>query len=104
MARFVRVGTRTDLPGSGAGKLLQIEGRDIALFNVGGSYYAIDDTCPHQGGPLSEGSLDGDEVTCPWHDSRFDVKTGAVTADPATEGVRSYPVRVSGDEVEIGID
>jgi 3-phenylpropionate/trans-cinnamate dioxygenase ferredoxin component len=104
MTQFVKVGTRADLPGPGAGKLVQIEGRGIALFNVGGSYYAIDNSCPHRGGPLSEGFVAGDEVTCPWHGSQFNVKTGAVTEPPAAEGVKSYPVRLSGDEVEIGID
>lgn len=104
MTRFVKVGTRTDLPESGTGKLVQIEGRPIALFNVDGSYYAIDDTCPHRGGPLSEGPLEGDEVTCPLHGSQFNVKTGAVTGPPAMQGVKSYAVRVSGNDVEIGID
>ena len=104
MARFVSVGKRADFESSGTGKLVEIEGRRIALFNVEGTYYAIDDVCPHKGGPLSEGPLVGDEVTCPWHGSRFNVKTGAVTAPPAQLGVRSFPVRVTGDDVEVGIE
>ena len=104
MARFVSVGTRADFEASGTSKLVEVEGRRIALFNVGGTYYAIDDVCPHRGGPLSEGSLSGDEVSCPWHGSRFNVKTGAVTAAPAEQGVKSFPVRVTGDDVEVEID
>jgi 3-phenylpropionate/trans-cinnamate dioxygenase ferredoxin subunit len=104
MARFVRVGTRADFEASGTGRLVEVEGRRIALFSVGGGYYAIDDVCPHKGGPLSEGPLSGDEVTCPWHGSRFNVKTGAVTGPPAQQGVKSFPVRVTGEDVEVGID
>ena len=104
MARFVRVGTKADFEESGTGKGVEVGGQRIAIFNVGGSYYAIEDTCPHRGGPLSEGTLTGDEVTCPLHDSRFNVKTGAVTAPPAQEGVRSFPVRVTGNDLEIGIE
>jgi nitrite reductase/ring-hydroxylating ferredoxin subunit len=104
MTRFVSVGTRADLEASGTGKLVEIEGQRIALFSVDGSYHAIDEVCPHKGGPLSEGPLSGDEVTCPWHGSRFNVKTGAVTAPPAQQGVKTFPVRVTGEDVEVGIE
>ena len=104
MARFVRVGPRAEFEASDTGRLVEVEGRRIALFSVGGSYYAIDDVCPHRGGPLSEGPLSGDVVTCPLHGSRFNVKTGAVTAPPAQQGVKTFPVRVTGDDVEVGIE
>ena len=104
MARFIRVGTRADFEGSETGKLVEVEGQRIALFKVGGSYYAIDDVCPHRGGPLSEGPLSGDEVTCPLHGSRFNVKTGAVTFPPAQVGVKTFPVRVTGEDVEVGVE
>src|SRR5207245_179427 len=66
---------------------LQAEGLSIALFNVEGSFYAIDNTCTHRGGPLGEGELKGDTVACPWHGAHFNVKTGAVTVPPARAGV-----------------
>lgn len=104
MARFVSVGKKADFEGSSNGRLVEVEGQRIALFKVDGAYYAISDVCPHKGGPLSEGPLSGDEVTCPWHGSRFNVKTGAVTAPPAEQGVKSFPVRVTGDDVAVGIE
>src|SRR5262249_34203705 len=63
-----------------------------ALFNVEGTFYAIDNTCTHRGGPLGEGELSGDTVTCPWHGAHFNVKTGAVTVPPARTGLRRYPI------------
>jgi 3-phenylpropionate/trans-cinnamate dioxygenase ferredoxin component len=100
MAGFVKVGTTGDLA-PGQGKMVEAGGKKIALFNVDGTYYAIDDTCTHRGGPLSEGELSGNEVTCPWHNAVFDVKTGNTLGPPATKGVARYNVRVSGDSIEI---
>ncbi len=85
----------------GSGKVVKVEGETIALFNVDGTYYAIGNTCPHRGGPLGEGSLEGNTVTCPWHGAQFDVKTGEVLAPPAALGVKSYPVHVEGEDVLI---
>ena len=78
-----------------------VEGQRIAIFNVGGTFYAIEDTCPHAGGPLSEGQVDGAKVICPWHDAAFDLKTGEVVEPPAFEGVKSYKVVVEGNDVKI---
>ena len=102
MANFVRVAAVGDVP-PGTGKCVEAGGKQIALFNVGGAYYAIDDTCPHKGGPLSQGAVEGETVTCPWHRSKFDIKTGAVIAPPAVTGVGSYRVRVSGSDVEVEV-
>ena len=74
-------------------------GKKIALFNVDGTFYAIDETCTHRGGPLSEGMLMGIEVTCPWHGAVFDVRTGSVLGPPAPKGVARYNVRVEGDDI-----
>jgi nitrite reductase/ring-hydroxylating ferredoxin subunit len=63
----------------------------------------LSDTCTHRGGPLSEGTVEGAEVTCPWHGARFDIKTGAVMRPPAGREVRSYPVRVTGADIEIEV-
>ena len=77
MADFVKV-AKTDEIVPGQGKMTEVGGKKIALFNVEGSFHAIDDTCTHRGGPLSEGSLEGNQVTCPLHGARFDVTTGEV--------------------------
>jgi len=102
MGRFVTV-ARTSEVAPGTARCIEIEGRRIALFNLDGTFYAIDDTCPHRGGPLSEGSLDGDVIVCPWHGARFRIPTGEVLSPPATQGVASYSVRVRGEEVEIEV-
>jgi ferredoxin-NADP reductase/nitrite reductase/ring-hydroxylating ferredoxin subunit len=102
MSDAIRVASAAEVP-PGSGKVVEANGRRIAVFNVGGRFHAIDDTCPHQGGPLSEGTLDGKVVTCPWHGARFDVTTGAVLRPPARQGVASYPVRVSGPDLLIEV-
>jgi nitrite reductase/ring-hydroxylating ferredoxin subunit len=100
--KFVKIGTAAEFEDVEAGKLLDAGGRSLAVFRVGTTYYAIDNTCTHRG-PLAEGMLVGEEVICPWHGAHFNVKTGAVCSPPAREGVKSYLVRVSGDDVEVEI-
>ncbi len=102
MNKFVKVATKSEIADQSA-KLLNVEGKRIALFNLGGEFYALDDTCPHASGPLSEGSIEGEDVECPWHGSRFNIKTGEVTAPPADENVPRYKVRVTGDDVEVEV-
>lgn len=103
MAKSVKVARIADLA-LGSGTTVDVDGQRVAVFNVQGTLYAIEDTCPHRGGPLGEGELDGTVVTCPWHGATFDVRTGAVTGPPAHKGVRSFPVRVEGDHVLVEID
>ena len=79
MSSFVKVATRGELPRGGK-KLVEIDGRAIAVFNVDGVFYAIDDVCTHDGGPLAEGELIGCEIECPRHGARFDVRTGRPSA------------------------
>lgn len=71
MANFVKVGRRGDI-GEGTGKSVEVGGKEIALFNSGGNFYAIDNVCLHRGGPLGEGELEGTIVTCPWHGRQYD--------------------------------
>lgn len=97
MGKPVKVAETTDL-GPGEAKVVEAEGKTIALFNVDGSYYAIDNTCLHRGGPLGEGELEGRVVTCPWHGWRYDVTTGANVNNPAVKVV-AYPVRMQGTAV-----
>ena len=83
-------------------KLVDLDGEGIAIANVDGEYFAFDNTCPHAGGPLAEGELEGDIVTCPWHATPFDGKTGeaqegGVTDDP----VSTYEVHLEGNDIQI---
>ena len=102
MPHFIKVAATAELADEQA-KLVEREGQKIALFHVGGAFYALSDTCTHRGGPLSEGEVEGAEVTCPWHGAKFDIRTGAVVGPPAPQAVKSYPVRVTGADVEIEV-
>jgi nitrite reductase/ring-hydroxylating ferredoxin subunit len=102
MAGFVKV-AKTDAIVPGQGKMIEVGGKKIALFNVEGSVHAMDDTCTHRGGPLSEGILDGKQVTCPWHGAIYDVTTGEVLGPPAPKGVARYNVRVEGSDIEVEV-
>ena len=102
MAGFVKVATMSDLP-PGQSKKVEIAGKTVAVFNIGGSYHAMDDTCTHKGGPLSEGHVEGNVVTCPWHGAKFNVTTGEVVGPPARAGVSSYRCRVNGSDVEVEV-
>ena len=99
---LITVAKTGDIPVDAA-KQVTVGGRKVALFNVAGSYYAIDDTCTHRGGPLSEGAVIGEEVECPWHGARFNLKTGAHLCPPAPKGIAAYPVQVLGDDVQIEV-
>ncbi len=102
MGRFVKAARKSELP-ENAGTYVEVEGNRIALFNLNGEIYALDNACTHMGGPLSLGRVKGEEVECPWHGSRFDIKTGGVRMFPANEDVATYQVRVTGDDVEVEI-
>jgi len=102
MANLIKIAAIKDvLPGQAAA--FNVEGQRIALFNVEGTFYAIGDICTHRGGPLSEGSVAGTIVTCPWHGADFDLNTGAVMRPPARQGVPSYRVVIDGGDVKIEI-
>ena len=102
MGKFVKVAT-TDEMAEQPVKCVEVDGKNIALFDVQGEIFALSDTCTHRGGPLSEGELEGTKVTCPWHGAEFDVRTGGVLGPPAATGVESYPVRVRGKDIVIEI-
>jgi nitrite reductase (NADH) small subunit len=102
MGRLVKIATTKDVP-PGTAKAVEAEGRKIALFNSGGAYYAIDDTCTHRGGPLSEGEVEGTVVTCPWHGATYDITTGGVLGPPAPRGVTSYTVRIDGNDIKVEV-
>lgn len=94
---------RVDQLQSGGALCVSVDGQDIALFRVDGSFYALANECSHSGGPLCEGMVDGLAVECPLHASRFDLRTGAVLSPPASEAQRTYPVRVRNGMVEIRV-
>jgi 3-phenylpropionate/trans-cinnamate dioxygenase ferredoxin component len=98
---YVRVARVGDVE-SGKGIVVVVRGTRIALFNCDGVHYAIKNTCPHMGGELGEGLLQGDIVTCPWHGWRFNVKTGKNPEADVVQ-VRTFEVRVEGDEILIGV-
>ena len=101
MVEYLKVALVADIP-AGTGKAVEAKGKRIALFNVAGSFHAIDGTCPHQGGPLGEGFLKGTVVTCPWHFWQYDVVTGKANDFPDT-ALEVFEVRVEGDDVLIGV-
>jgi len=94
---FVRATKTAEVP-SGTICELQLDGKTIALANVDGNYYAIDNTCIHRGGPLGQGILEGRTVTCPWHGWEYDVTSGKVGANPSV-GVACYTVEVRGEDI-----
>jgi len=102
MPEFVKV-ARTDEIFPGQARLVEAGGKEIALFNVAGSFHAIDNNCTHVGGPLCEGELNGTEVTCPWHGAVFDVTSGQVLGPPAGAPVGRYNVRVEGPDIEVEV-
>lgn len=97
MASFVKVATVNDVP-EGTGKTVEAAGKQIALFNAGGKFFAIDNACKHRGGPLGEGELDGTSVVCPWHGWEYDITTGANLDDPAVK-LGCYAVKIEGGDV-----
>jgi 3-phenylpropionate/trans-cinnamate dioxygenase ferredoxin component len=100
MSEFVRVASVTELGDPGK-MLVEVDERLVVLFRVGGKFYALDDVCTHDGGPLSEGDLDpkGCTIACPRHGAKFDIRNGAALTMPATQATESHEVKVVGDDV-----
>jgi 3-phenylpropionate/trans-cinnamate dioxygenase ferredoxin subunit len=103
MLNFVKIATADEVPPGGR-KLVEIDGRAIACFHIGDTYYAIDDVCTHDGGPLGDGELAGCEIECPRHGARFDVKTGRALSMPAIEPVSVHTVELRADGVYVAIN
>jgi 3-phenylpropionate/trans-cinnamate dioxygenase ferredoxin subunit len=99
---FIKIGKVDELrPGSM--KRVDINGRRMLLANVNGRFCATDDTCTHEDASLSTGSLRGELVKCPLHGSRFNVCTGEALEEPAEQNLKTYPVRVEGDNILVGL-
>jgi 3-phenylpropionate/trans-cinnamate dioxygenase ferredoxin subunit len=99
---FIAVGTVEELKG-GERLFIEIDGKSIVILNIEGDYYAIADVCSHDDGPVGEGNIEGYEIICPRHGARFDIRTGRVLALPAFVDIPAYPVRLRGDQIEIGM-
>ena len=102
MTAYEKVASAGDLA-PGEAMRVHAGGQTLALFNVEGDYYAIDEWCPHETGPLSGGYMDGNIVMCPFHLADFDVTTGRVLSPPATRDVGAYAVRRTGDDIDVEV-
>jgi len=100
MTNFLPVCPIAELP-AGERALVEIDGRYVVIFNVAGRYYAIEDRCTHDDGPLADGVLLGTQIECPRHGAHFDITNGAVMSFPAVEPVGWYETRVVDDQLEI---
>ena len=95
---FVKVSDTKDIQPSHM-KEIKLENESICIVNIEGKYYAIGNICTHEGGPLADGTLEGYEVECPWHGSKFDVRTGEVKEPPASEPESVYQIKVDGNKI-----
>jgi nitrite reductase (NADH) small subunit len=100
MAKFIAVAKVDEIP-EGKGKMVEVNGRRISVWNAGGAFFAVDNSCPHRGAPLHEGDLHGRVVTCSWHHWEINLETGE-TPNPAAKQP-TYPVRVENGEIKIAV-
>jgi nitrite reductase/ring-hydroxylating ferredoxin subunit len=98
MGDYVKVAEGKDIRPSTM-KAVEVNGEKMCLANVEGKYYAIGNVCTHLGGPLAQGKLEGYEVQCPWHGSRFDIRTGTVTRPPAMRSEPTYEIKIENDNI-----
>ena len=103
MSEFVTV-TTTDQLLPGNREVYDLDGMWIAVFNVDGRYYAVEDRCSHDDGPLAEGELSGTVIACPRHGATFNITNGAVLSFPATQPIKRFATRIVGSEVQIEVD
>ena len=105
MAAQTHAVCKTDAVPDGKGESFVVEGLRVAVFNVGGEYYTIEDRCSHADAPMADGYVHKRElcVACPWHGAEFDLKTGKALTPPACEDIAAYPTSVVGDEVVIEV-
>jgi 3-phenylpropionate/trans-cinnamate dioxygenase ferredoxin subunit len=99
---FFEIASVAELP-EGERLFIEAAGRSIVIFNLAGNFYAIGDVCSHDNGPVGDGEIEEHEIICPRHGARFDIRTGKATSLPAVVDIPSYPVRVIGDMIEIGL-
>lgn len=95
-----KVASKNDIP-DGEMAIVEVDGQEIVVANLGGKFVAFQNECTHRGGPLGEGILEGGVVECPWHAGQFNVETGEVVASPPEEPIKTFPVHVDGDDISI---
>ena len=100
MSRWLDVANIAELP-PGTRRVVDVDGVAVAVFNLDGAYYAIKDACPHDGGELANGKLEGEVIICPRHGARFSIKTGAVLGPPAYEDLQTFTLRVAAGKLQI---
>lgn len=103
MAEWVTVARVEELP-PGQWRVVDVEGTHIAVFNLQGKYFAIEDVCTHDGGVLTGGTVEGEQIICPRHGARFSIKTGEALTAPAYEPTATFPVRIEAGEVQVKDD
>jgi len=100
MGEYVKVASASEIP-PGEMTIVELDGQEIAIANVGGEFYAFQNECTHRGGPLGEGLLMGDVVECPFHAGQFNVRTGDVANAPPSEPIATFAVQVEGDDIKV---
>jgi NAD(P)H-dependent nitrite reductase small subunit len=102
MPQFITVAQISEIPGQTA-HCVEVQGRRIAIYNLNGEYFATDDICTHALASLSEGCISGDEIVCPLHFATFNIRTGQCTGGPAVADLKTYSIRVNGDDIEVQV-
>lgn len=100
MTDWTDVARTEDLP-AGQRKVVEVDGVNVAVFNLDGQYFAIEDVCTHDGGELASGQLEGEAIVCPRHGARFSIRTGEVLAPPAYEAVATMPLRILDGMIQV---
>ncbi|MEB0027347.1 non-heme iron oxygenase ferredoxin subunit [Pseudomonas sp. MH9.2] len=95
---------RTEEVGPGERRVIDVDDTQIIVFNLAGQYYAIEDVCTHDGGQLTGGTVEGDQIVCPRHGARFCIRTGAALSAPAYDPTRTFPVRIENSEIQVRDD
>ncbi len=85
-------------------KIVELEDTPVAIYNLDGKYFAVEDLCSHDGGDLAGGAIEGDQVICPRHGARFCIRTGQALTPPAYEDIHSFPLRITADQIQIRDD
>jgi 3-phenylpropionate/trans-cinnamate dioxygenase ferredoxin subunit len=102
MSDFIRVCKTSDIPDPGKATF-EVDDRFVVVFHMDGGFYAIEDACTHDGGPLGDGILDGFRIICPRHGAHFDIRTGQALTMPAVRGTPSHEVKIEGEDVWVKI-
>ncbi len=101
--QYFPVATKADIE-PGEVFVADVEGTRLAVCNVDGEFYAVEDSCSHDGSSFDQTDLEGSEIFCPRHGAVFDVTDGSVLGAPATVPIATFPVRLNGDTIEVGIE